>query len=343
MSRNLEDIGQMAGVSRSTVSRVINNSPNVSETTRQKVLEIIQREGFSPNPAARTLVTQRNYVLGIVIPQSSSQVFTDPFFPTLIQGISAVAHNNDYSVMLWIGEGADEGERFCRRVSSSRLMDGLIIASAVVGDPLVGQLSRNEIPFVIVGRPRNEELNSVDGDNVHGAKVAVQHLIQLGYQYIAMITSQLDECAGQDRLDGYYQAFEAAGRSVDPDLVVEGNFAEASGYAGMTRLLRSNVDAVFCANDVMAVGAFRAITERGLSVPDDVAVVGFDDISIAAALNPPLTTIRQPIQQLGSLAAESLIKLLKGNLPTPYRAILPVELVIRESCGAVRGALRFET
>jgi LacI family transcriptional regulator len=216
------------------------------------------------------------------------------------------------------------------------LIDGIIVASAVDDDRLVARLTKDDFPFVLIGLPTNDEGVSVDVDNTHAARVAVEHLISLGYQRIATITGKRNMSASRRRLEGYYNALHASGRDIDPDLIVDGNFLESSGYASMTTLLQRNVDAVFCANDSMAAGAVRAIYKHGLRVPDDVAVVGFDDLPLAIMVEPPLTTVRQPVQQLGGMAAEALINLLEGKLSTPYRAVLPTELVIRGTCGALR-------
>ena len=334
-SVNLEDIARLAGVSRSTVSRVINNYPHVHPETRRKVLEVVDREHFHPNLAARTLVTQRTRVLGFVTPQRLTEVFEDPYFHVVIQGVSSTANQHDYSVMLWVGEGIEE-QKLYQRTRHSRLIDGLIVASVLEGDPLVMQLADDNFPCVLIGRPPCEGLNSVDVDNCLGARVAVEHLVHLGYQRIGTITGRRDMSAGQERLEGYESALRAANRPINPAWIVTGDFSERSGYVGMKVLLNQHVDAVFCAGDLMAMGAMRAIHEQGLRIPDDVALVGFDDLPLAAAVNPPLTTIRQPIQQLGSAATEALINLLEGDLSTPYRAVLPTELIVRASCGAMR-------
>jgi LacI family transcriptional regulator len=315
---------------------VINNQPNVSEATRQKVVDVVKREGYFPNPAARILVTQRTQVLGLVISQFATEVFADPYFPTLFQGISRTVNRHDYALMLWLGESLEEEDRFYDRIRHIGLIDGIIVASAVDDDLLIDRLTKDNFPFVLIGLPPNDEANTVDVDNIHAARVAVEHLISLGYQRIGTIAGKRNLSHSRCRLDGYCEALRAAGRSVETDLIVDGNFLESSGYAGMTTLLQREVDAVFCANDGMAAGALRAVHEHGLRVPDDVAIVGFDDLPLATMVEPPLTTIRQPIQKLGGMAAEVLINLLEGKLSAPYRAVLPTELVIRGTCGAVR-------
>jgi len=336
MSQSLEDIARLAGVSRSTVSRVINNHPNVKERTRRKVMQVIEEQRFRPNLAARALVTQQTRILSLVIPRSIADTFADPYFPTLIQGVIHKANQCDYATMLWMGSSDEEESRFYQRVLGNSLCDGIIVSSAVIDDPLIPRLAESGFPFVVIGPPPLDGLNSIDIDNTRAAQIATAHLIRLGYQRIGTITGPLNTGPGQDRLKGYRQALERAGRSVNNDWIVEGNFLELSGYLGMQALLQQRVDAVFAASDVMATGAMRAIFERGLRVPDDIAIVGFDDTPFAATMTPRLTTINQPIRELGVMAAQVLIDLLSGTLKPPYKLTLPAQLVVRDTCGATR-------
>ena len=331
---NLEDIARLAGVSRSTVSRVINNHPYVRDDTRHKVLQVIRENNFRPNLAARALVTQQTRVLSLVIPQAVATTFIDPYFSILIQSIMVRAGQHDYAVMLWVGDGTEEQGRFCDRILNNSFFDGVLITTTVDNDPLIPRLVQAGFPFVVIGPPSREDLNYLDVDNLRGAQMAVAHLLRLGRERIGMITGPLKLLAARDRLRAYRLALERDGRPIDSDLIVEGNYTENSGYQGMKTLLRHQVDAVFAANDMMALGAIRAIQESGLRVPDDISVVGFDDLPNASAANPPLTTVRQPVERLGELAIQALIDLCSGILETPYQAVLPVELVVRETCGA---------
>jgi LacI family transcriptional regulator len=335
MSRNLEEIARLAGVSRSTASRVINNHPNVSEETRNRVMTVIREQNFRPNLAARALVTQQTRVISLVIPQAIGSTFTDPYFPTLIQGIMARANELDYAVMLWIGN-LEEEDRFRERIVHNTFFDGLLIASAIKDDPLIRDLSRMNFPFVIVGPAPFANLNYIDVDNCRGADDAVMHLVRCGYKRIGTITGPMNMNAAVDRLSGYRDVMDRARLPIDESLIVEGRFDEGSGYAAMKTLLARGVDAVFAASDMMAVGALRAIDEAGLRVPKDIAVVGFDDLPLAASLRVPLTTVHQPIQEVGSMATQMLVDLLNGTAETPYQKILPATLVIRETSGAAR-------
>ncbi len=334
MGQNLEDIARLAGVSRSTVSRVVNNHPNVSPRTRQKVMQIIHERHYRPNLAARALVTQHTQVLSLVIPQDVVGTFSDPYFPTLMQGVMIEANAHDYAIMLWIGSNIEEEERFFEHVLGNSLFDGIILASAVDHDPLIPWLVQSGYPFILLGPPQLSDLNYIDVDNVRGGQLAVTHLVRAGRRRIGTITGPLNMGAALDRLKGYRQALEQAHIPVDESLIVEGHFNESSGYMAMKTLVARQVDAVFAASDMMAVGALRAIAEAGLRVPEHIGVVGYDDLPVAGITNPPLTTIRQPIREVGSLAAQVLIELLKGTVKQPYQLVLPPELVIRGTCGA---------
>lgn len=332
---NIEQIAKISGVSRSTVSRVINDDPNVSEKTRGKVLEVVKRLNYHPNAAARSLAAGRTRVLGLVIPMGVSALFADPYFPLLIQGVSFACNAHDHSVMLWLAEPEYE-RRTIRQILHSNLIDGVILASQLNNDPVGQALVEGEVPFVLVGRhPTNTQVNYVDVDNIASAREAVTHLLRLGRRRVATITGPENMIAGADRRAGYEAALRQRGLPIEAELIGNGEFTEAGGYAAMMRLLTQNPDAVFVASDVMAVGAIRAVYETGLRIPDDIAVVGFDDMPFAARTTPALTTVRQPVYRSGAIAAETLIDLIEHPNSQPRRILLPTELVIRQTCGAL--------
>lgn len=336
MSRlTLEQIAKLAGVSRSTVSRVINHQPNVRDEVRQRVMRVIAETGYQPNPAARSLVTQRTGVIGLVIPRAVQSLFTDPFFPRLIQGITQACNTNDYTLALFMFHTKKEERKLYPRVVRARLLDGVIVTSSEIDDPLIPQLIENQMPFVIVGRPDSYDgISFVQSDNVVGAHMAVSHLIRLGHKRIVTITGPLNTTVGLDRRQGYLDALNERNGAVDETLIAEGDFTELGGHAAMLRLLSHKPDAVFAASDAMAFGALRALREVGLSVPGDVAVVGFDDLPPAALTDPPLTTVRQPIRRQGIQAVETLIDIITNGPEPPRRIIMSTELVIRSSCGS---------
>src|SRR5581483_2858416 len=289
------DIAKHAGVSRSTVSRVINNDPKVNAKTRKRVQSVLLDLNFQPNAAARVLAAGRTHVLGLVIPMRVSALFSDPYFPLLIQGISAACNKYEYSTMLWLAEPEYE-RRMIQQIVSASLIDGVIVASALTDDPVVEAVCARRIPFVLVGRhPVYDDISYVDVDNRISARDATMHLLRLGYKRVATIAGPHTMIAGMDRLDGYRDAFRMRGLAVDPNLIVEGDFSEESGYRAIQQLLRREPDAVFVASDSMALGALRALREVGKRAPQDIAIVGFDDMPFAAHTDPPLTTVRQPI------------------------------------------------
>ena len=333
----LEEIARLSGVSRSTVSRVINQRPNVSQDVRHRVEAIIQETGYHPNLAARTLASKRSWMVGLVLPRSVSSFFSDPYFPRLTQGVAQGCNEKDYTLALFLLGNKEDEEKIFPRVSRKGMLDGVLIQSGLIGEQLIDRLVHSNIPVVVIGRPfHSEEVSFVDVDNIAGASNAVSHLIRLGYRRIGTITGLPGSAETIDRLNGYRQALLNRGRNVKQDLIAEGDFTEAGGYYAMQQLLPAKPDAVFAASDLMAIGAMRAIREAGLRIPEDVAFVGFDDVSIASYADPKLTTIRQPIARFGFNAVEILIDLIENGIEPARRIIMDTELIIRDSCGASR-------
>lgn len=335
----LEEIAKLSGVSRSTVSRVVNGHPNVSPEVRQRVAKVIAETGYQPDPAARSLATRRSRIIGLLIPRAVQSLFTDPYYPRLMQGIAQACNTNDYTLSLFLFHTEDEEQKIYPRVLRAQLVDGVIFTGSQIGDPLVPQLVKNQVPFVMVGRPNDmPEVNFVDVDNAVGVYTATSHLIRSGYERIATITGPLNTIVGLDRRQGYLDALNDRTRSIDETLIAEGDFTESGGYAAMQRLIPHKPDAVFVASDSMAFGALRALRKAGLSVPNDVAVVGFDDLPMSSSSNPPLTTVRQPIRRVGAQAVETLVDILTNGPQPPRRITLSTELVVRSSCALGREA-----
>lgn len=330
---NLEQVAKLSGVSRSTVSRVINNDPNVRTATRERVLQVIQEVHYHPNTTAQSLVAGRTRVLGLVIPAAIPTMFSDPYFLILAQGITAACNARDYSIMLWLSEPEYE-RRAIDKIVHGSMVDGVVAASTLMNDTLLQALLDNNFPFVLVGRaPWDDRISYVDVDNRASAHEAVNHLLRLGRHRVATVSGPANMIAGADRLAGYEAALQERDLAVTPELVADGRFTEAGGYAAMQQLLPQQPDAVFVASDTMALGVLRALREAGRRVPDDVAVVSFDDMPFASQTEVPLTTVRQPILRTGSVAAEILIDMMEEPSPTVHRVILPAELIIRDSCG----------
>jgi LacI family transcriptional regulator len=334
MKMTLEDIGRLAGVSRSTVSRVINDHESVSPDVRDRVRKVIRRTGYSPNVAARSLVSRRTGVIGLVIPSRVHNLFEDPYFARLIQGISAASNQAGKTVSLFIFQTEEEEEELYPRVVASGFVDGVILTATRMGDPLLAHMLVGDLPFVMVGRPDVDGVSYVDADNEGGARMAAAHLCGLGYRRIGLLGAPVSTTAGLDRLNGFRDGLADCGKTLDPDLRVDGDFSEHSGYASMQQLVARQPDAVFVASDTMAAGALRALRQAGIRVPEDIAVVGFDGLPASENSVPKLTTVKQPVTQTGARAVQLLSGLVNGAVAAPVSEIMAVELVIRESCGA---------
>jgi LacI family transcriptional regulator len=341
MPPTLEEVAKLADVSRSTVSRVINDQPNVRPETRARVWQAIHKSGYRPHAVARSLVTNRTQIIGMLIPETVTTLFADPFFPLLLRGATEACNNHHYQLMLSLFTSRSAEQDMYQRVLGNGYLDGAIVASAAADDPLIPSLLHDRIQLVSVGRYADDRVPYVDVDNVGGARMAVEHLIRLGHRRIGIITGRLDMTHGQDRLSGYKDALQAHHMPLDEDLIAEGDYSESSGMTAMHQLLDAAPTAAFVCSDSMAIGALKALHEVGLSVPQDMALVGFDNVPLAAAMQPPLTTIRQPIERLGALAVDVLISML-GSPPDAsapaQKIVLSTELVIRQSCGALQGS-----
>jgi LacI family transcriptional regulator len=333
----LEDIATTAGVSRSTVSRVLNHQPNVRADVRERVWAVIQQTGYHPNAAARTLASQRSWMIGLVLPKSVGTFFSDPYFPQLTRGIAQACNQNEYTLGLFIMDSREEEEKLYPRISRTGLLDGILVQAGSTGDHLVERLLNSTMPMVYLGRPlKLQSVSFIDVANISGAKKAVSHLIHLGRKRIAHISGPTLSTAAIDRTQGYLDALAEAGMPVDTGLIRHGDFTESSGFECMQQLLAAHPDAVFTASDAMAYGAMRAITSQGLSIPAEVAVVGFDDLP---TLQPPLpdlalTTVRQPIHEFGMQAVQLLIEVMDSPAAGPQGRTIETELLIRDTCGS---------
>lgn len=335
---NLEDIARLAGVSRSTVSRVINNDPKVKGETRDRIMQVIREQHFQPNIAARTLVTQRTGVIGVVIPSPENIFFTDNnYFSLMLAGLSQTTRERDYAMLLWLGQVADNDERLMQKIANHHLMDGLVIASLTRDHPLYKRLNELRRPYVMIDKPfgSTEQVSFVSIDNVQGGEVATSHLIEVGRRRIAHFTGHMSITDAMERLQGYRNALKAADHPTDEQFIFNGEFRRQSGYVGFREMFSRpkdrRPDAIFAASDIVAMGIVQAAHEMGVRIPDDVAVIGFDDVDVASSITPPLSTVRQPVQYKGEVAARLLLDLIEGKVQSPQHVLLPTELVIRES------------
>ena len=329
----LEEVARLAGVSRATASRVFTASPKVSPKARRAVEKAAEKLQYVPNRAARTLVTGRTDSIGLVIPEPTASLFGDPFFPRLVRGISEVLSRRGLQLVLLMPQSREDEARLEGYLSAGHV-DGVLMVSLHGNDPLPERVHRRGTPVVLGGKPNiNSPVNYVDVDNVGGARSAVQHLVSLGRRTIATITGPLDMGAGVDRLQGYHDGLRDAGLQIDPTLEFAGDFGQESGARAMQELLdrRPDLDSVFCAADAMAAGALEVLRRRRRRVPQDVAVVGFDDSTIATSTVPPLSSVRQPIEEMGREMARLVLTGSDGPAPGGKRVILATQLVVRAS------------
>ena len=331
----IKRIAELSGVSKATVSRVLNGYPHIRPELRQQVQKVIDETGYQPNHIARLLASDRSNIIGLVIPSGPQAVFNDPYFPALTEGIAQSSNQHNLILALFVFQSEQEGRDTIQGILTSGLLDGLIITADKKGDLFIPQLLANEMPFVYIGRPDDSiDISYVDTDNVSGGYKATSHLIDLGYKRIATIASDKNS-AGDDRLEGYRLALQKHSIDFDDRLVDYGDYSLESGYTAMKRLIIEKPDAVFVASDTMALGAMRAIHELGMKIPDDIAIIGHDDLPPAVQADPTLTTIQQPIAESGRIAVETLAKIINSDDNAGHQITLPNKLIIRASCGTV--------
>jgi DNA-binding LacI/PurR family transcriptional regulator len=326
----LEAVAARAGVSRATVSRVVNGSPKVKPEVVEAVTRAIADLNYVPNRAARSLASRRTQVIALVVPESTAKVFADPFFASIVQGVALSLADTEYTLNMVISSETNPDKT--RRYLMGGNVDGALVVSHHSGDHSYAQLG-STLPIVFGGRPVSESQHEsyfVDVDNVAGSAGAAEHLIAQGRRNIALITGPQDMPAGLDRFTGWRDALQAHG--LDTSLVEYGDFSPYSGMEAMRRLLATGrpIDGLFAANDQMAAGAYSAIHEAGLDIPRDIAVVGFDDDNFGLTATPPLTTVHQPSIGLGETMARVLVRRLAGE-PVDLVTLLPTELVVRQS------------
>ncbi|OJU69870.1 MAG: LacI family transcriptional regulator [Microbacterium sp. 70-38] len=325
----MEEVAAVAGVSRSTVSRVVNGSTAVSPSALDAVQRAIAELSYVPNRAARSLASRQTLAIALVVPEDTTRFFGDPFFAAIVSGINARLQRSDYVLNLFIAND-DPGDKMASYIRGGNV-DGAIIVSHHTSDTFVDRIAAS-VPVVYGGRPvRHREGDYyVDVDNVAGGRAATEYLLSRGHRRIAMIAGPLTMPPGVDRLEGYRQALSAAEVAEGP--VEDGEFTTDGGAAAMRRILDAGdpPDAVFVASDLMARGALATLAAAGLRVPEDVAVLGFDDSPVATSVSPQLTTMRQPSFDEGEAMASTLLELLAGRQPR-HATIMAAELVVRES------------
>jgi DNA-binding LacI/PurR family transcriptional regulator len=328
----LEAVAELAGVSAATVSRVLNDSARVSEATRESVLAAVAQLRYVPNPAARNLVRRRSDTIALVISEPEQRLFADPFFPAVVNGIAETIADTNLQLVLLLARGERQQRKVERYVLEGHV-DGVIMVSLHADDVLPRALVNAGVPIVLSGRPGGDvtDISFVDVDNRGGARAATEHLLETR-SIVATITGPLDMTVSADRFAGYRDALAVAGREFRPELVLEGDFTAESGGRAVDRLLEAEpmLDGLFAASDAMGLGALDRLVALGRPVPESVAIVGFDDLEIAAAASTPLTTMRQPFDEMTRALTDLLLRRIAGEERTE-QVVLPTTLVRRLS------------
>ncbi len=332
-SPTLDEVARLAGVSRATASRAINGGNRVSPRSQAAVDQAVRALGYSPNPAARSLVTRRTDSVGLVVPEPDERVFSDPFFARTLRGVTRVLAERDLQLVLLLTRPGEEEARMLRYLRN-RHIDGALVVSHHRSDSLADHLAALDLPCAFVGRPWTsaDKVAYVDTDNFAGEREATQVLIDRGCRRIATIAGPDDMSAGADRLEGWRAALRDAGLA--DDAVEHGDFTEVGGERAARALLERHpdLDGIVAASDLMAAGALRVLAAAGRRVPDDIALVGYDDLGVAERMDPPLTTVRNPIAEMAEQATRLLLEQIDGDRTAhAMRVIFPPTLVRRAS------------
>lgn len=326
----IADIARIAKVSKTTVSRVLNNKPYVEADTKQRVLAIIDETGFTPQYSAISLAGGKTNIIGLLVPSLSN-----PYSLTVIQGVAEKIAGENFDLMLYTtGLSEENQKRFIQKLSK-KVVDGLVVLLPRESSDLEKELFTSDLPIVLIDhRGINSHVPTIAVTNEKGGYDATNYLVSLGHHAIGFITGVLDFGCSIERLEGYKVALASHNIPFESRYVIPGDFTELSGYSSTKALMsqKKPPTAIFCSNDEMAIGAVKAIQEIGLRVPYDVSIIGFDDISKASMVYPPLTTIRQPLFKMGENAANLLLDLIKGTKIDKTCVVLQTELVIRGSC-----------
>jgi len=328
----IRDVARVAGVSISAVSAALNNKLGVSKDTRLRIIAVAEKLRYEPNILAKGLITKKSYIIGLIISDISN-----PFFSKVIRGIEDIANENNFNLVLCNADEDPQKEKAYLRVLQGRQVDGLIVAPTNESNEYIKELVEKGIPAVLLDRKLNGiEVDSVTVDNVEGSYKAVSHLIHLGHKRIGIISGPKNIMTGGDRLEGYLKSLREHHLTINERLIKEGNFRQESGYDKACEFLkmRNPPRAVFIANNLMTLGALKALRERKIKIPGEMSIVGFDDMAWTSLVDPPLTIISQPTYTLGSCAAKLLLQRIKGEAPAEAQQItLKTKLIIRGPCG----------
>ncbi|GHI00710.1 LacI family DNA-binding transcriptional regulator [Neobacillus kokaensis] len=336
MTVTIKDVARLANVAPSTVSRVIADSPRISEETKQKVKDAMEQLGYHPNLNARNLASKSTQTIGLVMPSSKDVGFQNPFFPTVLQGISEGAQEKNYALHMTTGKSEKEILEAVIHMVQGRRVDGVVLLTSRVEDQVVSYLRTRKFPFVLIGKPYKdiEEITHVDNDNVRAMKEATDYLIQLGHQQIAFIGGTKELIVTVDRQDGYEKALQEADIPVKGEYIVHEEFLREGGQEAVRELmaLKKPPTALVVADDFMALGVLNTLDELGIRVPDDISIVSFNNVLLAEMAKPPLTSVDINIFELGYQASKNLIQLVENEKEPTKRLIISHRLVERSSC-----------
>lgn len=335
------DVARKAGVSPSTVSRVISNNPRISKETADKVRRIMKELGYHPNEIAKSLVSKTTRTLGIILPRPADELFQNLFFSEVIRGIVAHASRSGYDLLMAAGTSGQEEVDAIARLVNGRRVDGIILLYSRRDDPLIAYLAERSFPFVLIGRSEQyPQVLSVDNDNVQAAYDATRHLIAQGHERIGFVSGPPNLIVSKDRMEGYVKALADAGLQADPEWIVEGEFLQESGYRAMSYFMNlpKRPTALVAIDDIVAFGVLRGLSELGFRVPRDLSIVGFNNLSLSQLATPPLSSIDIGIYQIGYTASQTLIRAVREESGQLQPIIIPHKLVVRESSLPPAGA-----
>lgn len=329
MKVSMAEIARQCGVSKATVSRALADDPRVKPETKQYIKEVARRFNYEPHPIASNLARRRTGTIGVVFP-GAPRTIADPFFLEYLNGVSSVLFEHGYSMLLPQVSRENAASTITQLLAPGRV-DGVVLTEPRVEDERIEILQKNGMPFVFLGQTNVPDVAWVDGDNEGGAYLAVAELYEWGHRRIAVITGEQRLVAAQNRLQGYVRALKDFGLPLDQDLIWQADFTREGAYRAVRARLQNGglkATAAFASNDLMAIGAIQALQEAGIRVPEDFSVIGFDGVEVGRYLTPPLTTVQQPISELGQQVAYALLdQLEKGKKRAARQITLPVRLV----------------
>ncbi|MBS4204014.1 LacI family DNA-binding transcriptional regulator [Lederbergia citrea] len=334
----IKDIARIAGVSITTVSRALNDYSDVSENTRQRIKAIAKDLNYSPNAHARSLVTNKSKTIGLLVSDINKGMVKDNFLVEILSGIDHFVAQTDYDLVLFSTNSTKQREKTYSQLCRERRVDGVILQGIKTEDPYLREVIESDIPCVLIDIPiESSTVGYVTTDNVMGSKKAVEYLIQLGHEKIAMMNGHNFAFVSQSRLKGYFEALKEAHLSVNWDWIVNGAFDEGIAENVATNLLTKHpeITAIYCASDLMALGTMKAAKKLGINIPEELSIIGFDDILLASYVSPPLTTVAQNKSEMGYQAAKLLVEMLEDK-DVSHAISLDTKLIVRESSGVTQ-------